>query len=137
MKLIPSNDYSSCVALAKKSMLPYFKEYGFEWNDEERLAICKEHDLYEIFDSVHLGFILFRKDEDKLFIADIQILSEFQGKGHGSRALSLAKGIAKSSGCTAILLKVFKSNPAIALYERNGFVKCGEEEYVYVFSLST
>ena len=137
MNVIHSEDYERCMLIAKESMAPYFLEYSLDWDDEERIGICRACDLYLVSDNAEVGFFMLREGETTIFLADIQILEKYRNLGYGTRVLDLARDIARSRGFPALWLKVFKSNPALNLYRRNGYVIKREEEYAYVLSSNT
>ena len=49
------------------------------------------------------------------------MLEEFKGKGLGKKALQFLKLQVQQNGDTRIILNVNKSNPAIEIYESQGF----------------
>lgn len=137
MNLQLSNKYEECVALGRQSMLSYFQENGLSWNFEERLRVYRTCELYEVTDGVTVGYVALREKDEKLYLADLQILAEFQNKGYGTKLLASVKNIAKIKGYDLVYLKVFKNNPALNLYLRNGYGHVTEEQYVYLLSAKT
>jgi ribosomal protein S18 acetylase RimI-like enzyme len=53
----------------------------------------------------------------------IALFPKFQHQGHGERLMRAALGAARAHGYGQVSLTVHPQNPAIALYERCGFVK--------------
>ena len=53
----------------------------------------------------------------------IALFAPFQRKGHGERLMRAALDAARAHGYRQVALTVHPQNPAIALYERCGFVK--------------
>ena len=137
MEVIPSDDYERCMLIAKESMAPYFLEYSLDWNDRERTDLCRACDLYLVRDNTEVGFFMLREGRTTIFLADIQVLSRYRNLGYGTHFLELARDIARSRGFPTLWLKVFKSNPALNLYRRNGYVIQREEDSVYVLSSNT
>ena len=137
MELIASNKYKECVLQGKESMSTYFDENNITWDYEKRLSIYLDLELYEVTDKEFIGYVAFRETVDEFFLADIQIFEEFRNKGYGTKILDKAKQIAKDLGHKQIMLKAFKASPAIRLYERNGFSKIAEEEFVDVYQSNT
>lgn len=137
MKLIASTKYSECVLLGKKTMTSYFEANNIPWYFDERLELYKALELYEVFDRSIIGFVAFRVKEQELYLADIQVYEKYQNRGYGTKILKEAKKIAKDRDHKCIMLKVFKSSPAIRLYERNGFSRIAEEEFLYVLQSNT
>lgn len=118
-------------------MLSYFQENNIDWDFEERLKIYIKCELYEVIDGGTIGYMAFRENESKLYLADLQIMEHCQNMGYGTKLLKRASDIAKSKGYDSIYLKVFKRSPALNLYLRNGYKLVGEEPYVYLLSANT
>jgi ribosomal-protein-alanine N-acetyltransferase len=78
------------------------------------------------------GFVLSRLAADEAEILTIAVDAAFQGKGVGRALLSENLRQAANAGAKAMFLEVAKDNaPALALYERFGFVKVGERAGYY------
>jgi ribosomal protein S18 acetylase RimI-like enzyme len=64
-------------------------------------------------------------------IARIYVLKEHHGNGAGQILFETAVTIANKKDCDYIWLGVWENNPrAIRFYEKNGFVKSGEKQFV-------
>lgn len=61
------------------------------------------------------------------YIRDLQIEPDWQSRGIGSAAIAYAMEIAGQAGFRLLRLRVFCINPAVALYERQGFRICKTE----------
>src|ERR1700734_1233394 len=73
------------------------------------------------------GFILSRLATDEAEILTIAVEAASQGKGVGRALLSENLRQASNAGARTMFLEVDKDNaPALALYQRLGFVKVGE-----------
>jgi ribosomal-protein-alanine N-acetyltransferase len=78
------------------------------------------------------GFVLSRLAADEAEILTIAVDAEHQGRGVGRALLSENLRQAANAGAKAMFLEVAKDNaPALALYERFGFVKVGERPGYY------
>jgi [ribosomal protein S18]-alanine N-acetyltransferase len=78
------------------------------------------------------GFILSRLAADEAEILTIAVEAASQGKGVGRALLSENLRQAANAGANAMFLEVDKMNaPAVALYQRLGFVKAGERVGYY------
>jgi ribosomal-protein-alanine N-acetyltransferase len=78
------------------------------------------------------GFILSRLAADEAEILTIAVEAASQGKGVGRALLSENLRQAANAGAKAMFLEVDKMNaPAVALYQRLGFVKVGERPGYY------
>jgi [ribosomal protein S18]-alanine N-acetyltransferase len=78
------------------------------------------------------GFVLSRLAADEAEILTIAVEAAFRGKGVGRALLGEVLRQASNAGAKAMFLEVAKDNaPALALYERLGFVKVGERAGYY------
>ena len=78
------------------------------------------------------GFALSRLAADEAEILTVAVDAAFQGKGIGRALLAENLRQAANAGARAMFLEVAKDNaPALALYERFGFVKVGERAGYY------
>jgi ribosomal protein S18 acetylase RimI-like enzyme len=68
-----------------------------------------------------IGFLIFVLDKDRVYIRNIQVKKKFQGKGVGTKVLSYIEKEARKEDYRNLELSVFKDNPAVRLYERNGY----------------
>ena len=69
------------------------------------------------------GFI-----EDQTPELALAVVPDHRGRGAGGALLRELRDAAKSQGYSALSLSVEKGNPALRLYEHNGFVKLFETE---------
>ena len=58
----------------------------------------------------------------------LAVVPDHRGRGVGGALLRELRDAASSQGYSALSLSVEKGNPALRLYERNGFVKLFETE---------
>lgn len=130
-------DYEDAVAIAKNSMLDYFREFNIAWDERDRLDIYHTCELWKAIDKEQIGFALLRERDGKLYIADLQVLEQHRNKGYGGRILATIKRMAKARGYPEIWLKVFKTNPAYRFYLRHGCTLAEEEACVYVLRVTT
>ena len=75
-----------------------------------------------------IGMIIIEYFDTHIYLADMQIDSNFQGKGIGSKLLQSLIEKANLKSCP-IRLKVLNGNPARNLYEKHGFKLYEEQEY--------
>jgi ribosomal protein S18 acetylase RimI-like enzyme len=115
--------------LTRANMKSYIKKYWGGWKEE---IFEKNYDFGEnyliITKDNPIGYLRIRFVANECWIEDIQIRAEYQNRGIGSWVLRNALIIAKSKGCEAIKLRVFKENPAKKLYTRFGFVQISDDE---------
>lgn len=86
-------------------------------------------DKFEIIlcDGNPCGFLLVEDHPDHIYISEIVIAPQFQGRGIGSRLLNeeMQRGRKTKS---PLRLQVLRENRAIELYRRLGFKECGTTE---------
>lgn len=132
MKLYPSQDYDTSLDLVETLMLPYYAEYGLEWHREERKKLYQQSEHFSIQqDGQFAGILVYGFREDDLYIYELEILQEQQGKGLGSQAIQYLETIAKEKQIGFIRLNVFKSNSAFEFYRKQGFTLAKEGKMVY------
>jgi len=86
-------------------------------------------DQFEIvlYDGNPCGFLSIEDRPDHIYVSEIVIVPQFQGRGVGSRLLNeeMQRGRETKS---PLRLQVLKANRAIELYRRLGFRECGTTE---------
>lgn len=75
-----------------------------------------------------VGMIDVERREREVFLAVVEILPVWQGRGLGTR---LIRAVIEEAGTLPVALHVLKVNPARRLYERLGFVVVDETETHY------
>ncbi len=76
-------------------------------------------------DKLDMGMYELRERDEEWFLARIEILPAFQGRGIGTTVIQRMIGHVSKTG-KPLRLQVFKVNPAQKLYERIGFLRTGE-----------
>jgi len=130
-------DYDFIYEVKKIGYQKYVEEYYGAWNDEQQHEMFKDFlkarkDKIQIImvDGTPAGFIDGGVTDAKNYEqGNICLLPEFRGKGIGSQILQ--KVIDENKGKN-IKLRVFKSNPAVRLYQRFGFEIVGETNSHFV-----
>jgi len=78
------------------------------------------------------GYLVFSITSDEAEILDIAVRADKRGSGIGKRLIFEAFDYGADNGVSAVYLEVRESNsPAIALYEKTGFVPCGRRKQYY------
>ncbi len=77
-----------------------------------------------------VGAINRQKREDTIYISNIEITPEYQGRGVGTAVTNEIIAEARRVGLS-VTLRVLKVNPARHLYERLGFIVTKEDETHY------
>lgn len=132
LRPVTDADYDFIYALNSQTMRPYvepiwgwdeaLQREAFErrWNpDNQQIIIVDERDA---------GRVTLNETPELIYIAQINLLPEFQGKGIGSAVIESIKADAARAR-KAVELRVLKTNPgARRLYERLGFAVFDESD---------
>ena len=114
--------------LTLRNMEPYYKELGIRWDHALFDENWKAFENYEI--TIYeraIGTLRLSHDSSAYYIRDLQIVPNWQRKGLGAQAINFAIAVAQKAGFQSLRLRVFSTNPAVALYERLGFRICKTE----------
>ena len=84
-----------------------------------------DHHLIMV-DAQPAGRILVHRGSSAHVLVDIALLEEYRNRGIGTQVLQQLIASTAQQG-VPLRLQVIKSNPALHLYERLGFIKTGEE----------
>ncbi len=122
----------------KKENFKWYVDKIWDWKDDdqqERLRQdLKEHLKHKriiLIDNKPVGVYAVHTTEiGDLFINEISIVKEYQGKGIGRKILEEQLKENQKNGIRTTL-QVFKDNPAKKLYEQLGFKVYGETETHY------
>ncbi len=104
--------------LSHENMWPYFEELNIPWNKQERRSYLEKSDLQKIIDPNSgdtFGYILLHREEDTLYIYDLQLYTKYQKKGLGNALIKYVINKAKTENKN-LRLGTFKINPATNLY---------------------
>ena len=127
MECLLAKDKQYAKLITHTNMSQYYRQYGISWDDEMFDNTWEHFDNYEIFDhQQRVGVVRFSRTGDVIYLRDLQIEALYQNKGLGQQVIRWAKGYAVTHGATSLNLRVFPSNPAIALYKREGFTQVGQ-----------
>ncbi len=94
-----------------------------QMNDGQIFILAKDETEYLGYASYEINY----KNQSKTKIHKIYIMPNAQGKGVGKELVNYISGIAKQNKCEAMLLDVYRHNPAIQFYEKIGFKKVAEQ----------
>ncbi|HLD55089.1 MAG TPA: GNAT family N-acetyltransferase [Candidatus Nanoarchaeia archaeon] len=118
------------ILLEKENMQKYFdKHFESCWSDKEYQEYLEnlfaKGNIYLIYiDDKCIGFTSFsqdKKDDEALFISNLQIKKEYQNMGYGSQVLKFIEEKAKKLNYKKIKLYVFEDNPSQSLYKKFGY----------------
>jgi len=106
-------------------MRPYVEKHQ-EWDPNYFSEHFTEDGSYVIAcDDQGVGYMKILLKDDHVYLGDIQLHKKFRKKGVGSSLINMVK---QQAGTLPVRLRVLKDNPAIALYERLGFIRTEEQE---------
>jgi len=77
-----------------------------------------------------VGLLKYVETNKTIEILQFQIGPNHQGKGVGKYVLNYMISLSKKES-KELILKVLKENPAVRLYQRNGFLITGEDQYEF------
>jgi ribosomal protein S18 acetylase RimI-like enzyme len=85
-----------------------------------------EHQIVEQ-DGQPVGRLMVLRKKESALLVDISLLAEHRGQGIGG---GLVRELIQqcTRDCATLQLQVMKTNPALRLYERLGFVRTGEDQ---------
>lgn len=116
-------DKEFLLLLRKAAMTEHLEKAGIVMSDEQHYQRIDEFftDSHIICkDDERIGLVKFALLADRLHIRQFQIMPAFHNCGIGTRVLSLLKRKAQERNL-AITLNVLLANPALKLYQRQGF----------------
>jgi len=114
--------------LTRVNMRDYYARYGLIWQPEAFDAEWPLRESYQVKKrGRQIGFLGFTLEHRYLYLRDVQLVETYRGEGVGAWIMAFVERMAIERGCECIRLKVFKTNPAIELYRRLGYVCVGEE----------
>jgi ribosomal protein S18 acetylase RimI-like enzyme len=128
-----NDDYDFLYALHVAAMREYVELlWGWEekWQ-QEYFARKFDPQIYQIIqiEGRDAGVVVVERRENTFYIALLEIMPEFQGRGTGTAVINELCDQARA-GNLPMMLHVLKSNDlARRLYERLGFVVVSEEEH--------
>lgn len=128
------HDYEFLYNLHVATMKQYV-EQTWGW-DEARTANMFQERFHRsdyqivVVDGRDIGAINREKREDTIYISNIEIIPEYQGRGIGTAITNSILAEARRDGLS-VTLRVLKVNPARHWYERLGFIVTKENETHY------
>ena len=115
-------DYNYTHDVHRKNMMTYVDKYWGGWNsDVYRRGVCPDMTWIIEYKSQKVGFFVL-SFESKAHLRNIQISSDYQNMGLGSKTLEHCECESINKGYDSLYLQVFLDNPARQLYERRGYV---------------
>lgn len=118
--------------LTRINMRDYYVQYAKTWHDEAfDLDWASRQSLIVVNSGKAIGYLSVTKEPGYLYLRDVQLCESCRGAGIGTWLLRQVETLALREGIASIRLKVFKSNPAIELYRRHGYLVIGQEAALF------
>lgn len=134
LRLQPATDEHLAFAreLTRVNMRDYYLRYGFVWQPEAFDLEWPTRESYVVeLAGQAVGFLGLTQENDYLYVRDVQLVEAWRGVGVGAWIMTRVTQMARKRACKRIRLKVFKSNPALALYLKLGYRRVGEEPALF------
>jgi ribosomal protein S18 acetylase RimI-like enzyme len=132
MRQATDADLSFARELTRVNMRQYYAEYERVWQSQSFDEEWPERQSFIISKADRqIGYLSFSLEPRYLYLRDVQLCEPYRGEGVGGWVMQQIVSMASERGARSIRLKVFKSNPAMQLYERQGFRVVGEEKALF------
>jgi ribosomal protein S18 acetylase RimI-like enzyme len=127
-----ADDLEFARELTRVNMREYYARYSRAWQSEafdsewalrQSLIVSKEGKA--------IGYLSITTEPGYLYLRDIQLCEPYRGEGIGTWLLRQVELMALRMGAVSVRLKVFKTNPAIELYRRQGYLVVGQEAALF------
>lgn len=115
--------------LTRRGMLRFYCQFDLLWQDEAFDKAWEWREQWLVMDGEErVGFCSLSQDSRALYIRELHINESVRGRGIGTWVLRELDTWAQQRRLPLLRLTVFRSNPARALYLREGFVEQGADE---------
>ena len=129
ISFVRTADLTQAAGITFDNMRVYYQQFAPEWDVSKVFEATLELENYDIiFQQQVVGVMRLQFDDDCCVLRDLQIIDSAKNKGIGRASLNEARRRALHANLSTLTLKVFKSSPAVAFYERNGLVIQSEDE---------
>lgn len=127
-----NEDLAFARELTRVNMREYYIRYGLVWQPEAFDAEWPRRESYLVVQAGRaIGFLGLTIESAYLYVRDVQLIEAYRGEGVGEWVMTCVAQMATERGCASVRLKVFKSNPAVGLYARLGYLHAGEEAALF------
>lgn len=117
--------------LTRESLAPYYAAHGLKWHAPSFRASLGGTENYRVdLGGEPAGVLRYSRGTGGLYVHDMHLLPQLRGRGIGTALLRLVEERARKLGARAVRMRVFEDNPALRLYERSGYARTGEEEFL-------
>ncbi|ALM53170.1 GNAT family N-acetyltransferase [Halomonas huangheensis] len=127
LRLAPCHEAERAQCLVRDNMAADYRRHGLEW-DAEGFHSRWQQWCWRWLESVEqesvgqrLGLMAWNIDAQVLYLRELHVYSDRQGRGVGQQALALVELEALRLGCRYIRLRVLSGSRAEALYLRHGY----------------
>jgi ribosomal protein S18 acetylase RimI-like enzyme len=130
LKKAKNTDIPFLLLLRAVTMNDYLQASGLDTDEKSQLDRIQYHfDDANIvyYEDKRIGLFKFYFHDLTWHVIQIQILPEYQGKGIGAKLLVNLKKLADKRK-QRVILSVLKSNPAMSLYQKLGFIAVAESD---------
>lgn len=125
----PTEDLRNAAKITFENMKSYYEKHAVAWDLGKIIEVTAELENIDILlDEQVVGVLRLEFENAFCYLRDVQVSASNQNKGIGWAALEEAERLTKAEQLDTLKLRVFKISPAVALYERYGFVVDSEEE---------
>jgi GNAT superfamily N-acetyltransferase len=125
-------DLSFARELTRVNMRGYYAEYARVWQAQPFDAEWSARQSFIISKAgKQIGYLSFSLESRYMYLRDVQLCEPYRGEGVGAWVMEQLALMAREQGARSIRLKVFKSNPAMQLYQRQGYQVVGEEDALF------
>ena len=115
-----SSDYKYCYRLTRRNMFALFCRHWGGWVPAEfRKSFNPDNVSMVIMNGRRVGYMSVRRDDQGIYVENIQLSPSLHGKGVGTELLGRLLSLHEEE---LVRLTTFRDNPARSLYERLGFV---------------
>ena len=133
IKLLPPSEleYEFVFDLMKENMKKYYDLYGIAWSQEWLRKNYIDKENYIITKSNEkIGFLSLEKKPGELYVHTIQVCAKFQNRRIGLYALRTLVKMMRDLSLQSLVCRVFKDSPVLAMYERLGFERVAQENFL-------
>ena len=129
ISFLRTEDLKRAASITFDNMRVYYQQFALAWDVSKVFEATLELENYDIiFQQQVVGVMRLQLNDDCYVLRDLQIIDSAKNKGIGRASLNEAKRRALNANLNTLTLRVFESSPAVAFYERNGFVIQSEDE---------
>lgn len=132
-----TKDLAKAAELTLTNMRSYYAQYSVESDKAQIEDMTQQLLNWDILMAGKVvGVIRLSFDSEGGYLRDLQVEQQFQNRGIGAVALAEVERLVRASDARLLRLRVFKSSPAVHLYQRHGFRVNNEDDRFYYMDRS-